>query len=162
MTRILTIPILSILLLSCGSRKTSPDSGDSASVEIDTATRGATIPNPHAFEFSDGEREHAHPLTPEQQEYHASRGVSTLEEAYLEGYDDGYEDGEEDGANGVDYGLSFDPDDHAFSGSFADSYEAGYEDGYHDGYHTNFKIYKKYDRFPETSEDDDDDDEDEE
>lgn len=136
--------IFGIITLSCSYNKNKAsdriDSTDDSTVNTTNAQSSAEKHPIHnifndGHNIYDGEADHSHNLSPDELHYHAKRGVSTLEDAYLEGYDDGYEDGKEDGSEGHRYGHSYDPDSD-FKGKFADSYEAGYEDGYSDGYNS--------------------------
>ena len=130
---------LALILLSCSSKKNQESDSivESAGIGIDTAASHYPIHeifNDHP-NISDGEAEHTQTLSQEEMRYHSRRGVSTLEDAYLEGSEDGYEDGEEDGSRGKRHGHSYDPDSE-FTGKFEDSYNAGYDDGYNDGYNS--------------------------
>lgn len=134
-------PFFGIILLSCSTNQhNSSDSiVETEDVSVDTSTQSSSYPLHNIFNddptISDGEAEHTQTLSQEEMKYHQKRGVSTLEDAYLEGYEDGYEDGEEDGFRGKRHGHSYDPDSE-FSGKFEDSYNSGYEDGYNDGYYS--------------------------
>lgn len=130
-----------LLLLSCShvqkEKQDIPSSGQPSDFHGDFPYSSYGLQD-NVNPLSDGEAQREHPVSEDEKNYHAKRGVSTLEDAYIEGYDDGYEDGEEDGSKGRDYGISFDPDSD-FTGKFASSYENGYQDGYHDGYYSHFK-----------------------
>ena len=150
---VIVLTFLGIIFPSCSSKKDQESDSivESAGIGIDTAASHYPIHeifNDHP-NISDGEAEHSQTLSQEEMRYHSKRGVSTLEDAYLEGYEDGYEDGEEDGSRGKRHGHSYDPDSE-FTGKFEDSYNAGYDDGYNDGYNSGV-----------AKEDDDDDDYDE-
>ena len=136
---VIVLTFLGIIFLSCSSKKDQESDSivKSAGIGIDTAASHYHIHeifNDHP-NISDGEAEHTQTLSQEEMRYHSKRGVSTLEDAYLEGYEDGYEDGEEDGSEGKRQGHSYDPDSE-FTGKFEDSYNAGYDDGYNDGYNS--------------------------
>ena len=136
---VIVLTFLGIIFPSCSSKKDQESDSivESAGIGIDTAASHYPIHeifNDHP-NISDGEAEHTQTLSQEEMRYHSKRGVSTLEDAYLEGYEDGYEDGEEDGSRGKRHGHSYDPDSE-FTGKFEDSYNAGYDDGYSDGYNS--------------------------
>ena len=136
---VIVLTFLGIIFPSCSSKKDQESDSivESAGIGIDTAASHYPIHeifNDHP-NISDGEAEHSQTLSQEEMRYHSKRGVSTLEDAYLDGYEDGYEDGEEDGSEGKRHGHSYDPDSE-FTGKFEDSYNAGYDDGYNDGYHS--------------------------
>ena len=132
-----------IIFPSCSSKKEQESNSivesESIGIGIDTSAQYSSYPLHNIFNdhpnISDGEAEHSQTLSQEEMRYHSKRGVSTLEDAYLEGYEDGYEDGEEDGSEGKRHGHSYDPDSE-FTGKFEDSYNAGYDDGYNDGYNS--------------------------
>ena len=132
---------LGIIFLSCSSKKDQESDSmvESAGIGFGFDTAASHYPIHEIFNdhpnISDGEAEHTQTLSQEEMRYHSKRGVSTLEDAYLEGYEDGYEDGEEDGSEGKRQGHSYDPDSE-FTGKFEDSYNAGYDDGYNDGYNS--------------------------
>ena len=130
---------LAMIFLSCSSKKNQESDSivESTGIGFDTAASHYPIHeifNDHP-NISDGEAQHSQTLSQEEMRYHSKRGVSTLEDAYLEGYEDGYEDGEEDGSEGKRHGHSYDPDSE-FKGKFEESYNAGYDDGYNDGYNS--------------------------
>lgn len=136
--------IFGIITLSCSYNKNKAsdriDSTDDSTVNTTNAQSSAEKHPIHnifndGHNIYDGEADHSHSLSPDELHYHAKRGVSTLEDAYLEGYEDGYEDGEEDRSGGKRHGHSYDPDSD-FTGKFEDSYNDGYEDGYNDGYYS--------------------------
>ncbi|MDE5807327.1 MAG: hypothetical protein K2H76_04365 [Muribaculaceae bacterium] len=136
--------IFGIITLSCSSNKNKASDrigGKDDSTVNTTNAQSSAEKHPIHNIFNDGhnsydgEADHSHNLSPDELHYHAKRGVSTLEDAYLEGYDDGYEDGKEDGSEGHRYSLSYYPDSD-FTGKFEDSYNDGYEDGYNDGYYS--------------------------
>ena len=132
---------LGIIFLSCSSKKDQESDSmvESAGIGFGFDTAASHYPIHEIFNdhpnISDGEAEHTQTLSQEEMRYHSKRGVSTLEDAYLEGYEDGYEDGEEDGSEGKRQGHSYDPDSE-FTGKFEESYNAGYDDGYNDGYNS--------------------------
>lgn len=136
---VIVLTFLGIIFLSCSSKKDQESDSivESAVIGFDTAASHYPIHeifNDHP-NISDGEAEHSQTLSQEEMRYHSKRGVSTLEDAYLEGYEDGYEDGEEDSSEGKRHGHSYDPDSE-FKGKFEESYNAGYDDGYNDGYYS--------------------------
>ncbi len=131
-----------LILFSCSNERKEESENPSLSQPSAFNDSSSNFNNGNSFHdsifpISDGEAQNEHPVSEKEKNYHAKRGVSTLEDAYLEGYNDGYEDGEEDASEGSAYGISFDPDSD-FSGKYASSYESGYQDGYHDGYHSNY------------------------
>ena len=145
LSHILFLILALCFLTGCSNNRRLPDDNMGVMVESsdnkeDTASHSTyTYPLHHLFNeghnIYDGEADHSHNLSPDELHYHAKRGVSTLEDAYLEGYEDGYEDGEEDSSGGKRHGHSYDPDSD-FTGKFEDSYNDGYEDGYNDGYYS--------------------------
>ena len=132
---------LAIIFLSCSSKKNQESDSivESAGIGFGFDTAASHYPIHEIFNdhpnISDGEAEHTQTLSQEEMRYHSKRGVSTLEDAYLEGYEDGYEDGEEDGSRGKRHGHFYDPDSE-FTGKFEESYNTGYDDGYNDGYNS--------------------------
>ena len=122
--------ILILFLSGCSQNKNVSDRNESIEKSTDTSSpdNDSTWP----FRILDGEIDHN--ITPEEMQHHASKGINTLEDAYMAGYDNGHEVGKEDGSNGSEYGKSFDSKND-FSGRFLQSYEDGYAHGYHDGYH---------------------------
>lgn len=113
-----------MIFLSCSSKKNQESDSivESTGIGFDSAASHYPIHeifNDHP-NISDGEAEHSQTLSQEEMRYHSKRGVSTLEDAYLEGY----EDGEEDSCEGKRHGHSYDHDSE-FTGKFEESYNAG-------------------------------------